>query len=94
MEVFGVYQGIQGFIRFYKYSVITAEKITDKDRGELRYWSVLRKIGLEQQRKVLRDNEGRVEVLGDKSKAPIRKRKARNDLRVIGFISGIRKRYP
>jgi len=34
MRVFRVYQGIPGFVRLYKYSVIMAEKITDKSKEE------------------------------------------------------------
>lgn len=108
MRVFRVYQGIPGFVRLYKYSVVMTEKVTDKARWRLRVVEFFEKYGLRaaeeafgvkkssiyKWRKQVMDNGGRVEVLGDRSRAPRRKRKARNDQRIIEFIGGIREKHP
>lgn len=108
MRVFRVYQGIPGFVRLYKYSVVMTDKTTDKAKWRVRVVEFFEKYGLRateeafgvkkssvyKWRKLLRDNKWNVEVLCDRSKAPVRKRRARNDPRIIEFIKGIREKYP
>ncbi len=108
MRVFRVYQGIPGFVRLYKYSVIMTEKITDKAKWRVKVLNFFEKYGLRateeafgvkkssiyKWRKLLRDNGGRIEVLCDRSRAPRRRRKAGYDNRVVSFIRGIRDKYP
>ena len=53
MRVFRVYQGMPGFVRLYKYSVVMTDKITDKAKGRLRVVECFEKYGLERQRKRL-----------------------------------------
>ncbi|MBC7194296.1 MAG: transposase family protein [Caldisericia bacterium] len=45
-------------------------------------------------RKLLRDSNGRIEVLKDKSRVPKRRRRREIDIRIIDFIVDVRKRYP
>jgi hypothetical protein len=108
MRVFRVYQGIPGFVRLYKYSVIMTEKITDKAKWRVKVLNFFEKYGLRateeafgvkkssiyKWRKLLGDNGGRVEVLCDRSRAPGRRRKTVYDNRVVSFIRGIRDKYP
>jgi hypothetical protein len=46
MRVFRVYQGIPGFVRLYKYSVIMTEKITDKAKRRIKILDFFEKYGL------------------------------------------------
>lgn len=108
MRVFRVYQGIPGFVRLYKYSVIMTEKITDKAKWRVKVLNFFEKYGIRateeafgvkkssiyKWRKLIGDNGGRVEVLCDRSMAPRRRRKAEHDDRVVSFIRGIRDEYP
>ena len=45
-------------------------------------------------KKLLKDNNGKIEVLKDRSKMPKNKRKRETDLRIIDYIVMIRKKYP
>ncbi|MGC8979857.1 hypothetical protein, partial [Caldisericum sp.] len=45
-------------------------------------------------RKLLRDSNGRIEVLKDKSKVSKRRKRRETDIRIIDFIVDVRKRYP
>lgn len=108
MRVFRKYQGIPGFVHLYKYSVVMREKIINKAKWRLRVIEFFEKYGIRateeafgvkkssiyKWRKLLRDNRGRIEVLCDRSRAPIRKRRARSDPWIIEYIRGMREKYP
>ena len=59
---------------------------------------LMHKISVDQQsidkRKLLKDNNGKIEFLKDISKIPKNKRKRETNLRVIDYIVIIRKKYP
>ena len=108
MRVFRVYQGIPGFVRLYKYAVLMTDKTADKAKWRVRVLEFFDRYGVRateeafgvkkssiyKWRKLIRDNGGRIEVLSDRSRAPIRRRRARKDPRIIGFIREMREKYP
>jgi hypothetical protein len=108
MRVFRVYEGIRGFVRLYKYSVTMTDKNIDKARWRVKVVEFFERYGLRateeafgvkkssiyKWRELLRDNGGRIEELCDRSRAPIRRRRARRDTRIIRYIRELREKYP
>jgi len=108
MRLFCIYKGIKGFVSVYNL-IMKYENglIDDSVKRKLKILSFFEKYGLKptidafgvskstiyRWRKILRDNNGRIEALKDKSRAPKRRRKRNIDIRVIDFIVDIRKRY-
>jgi len=81
--------------------------VTDKAKWRAKVVTFFEKYGLEateeafsvkkssiyKWRKLLKDNQGRLEVLNDKSRAPKNKRKPKWDPRIVNFIKDLREQY-
>ncbi len=107
-KIVNKYQGIKGFVSFYNWAYKMKYMVTDKAKWKAKVVTFFEKYGLEateeafgikkssiyKWRKLLRENQGRLEVLNDKSKAPKRKRKPSWDPRIVEFIRNLRKEYP
>ena len=108
MRLFCIYKGIKGFVSLYNL-IMKYENglIDDSVKRKLKILSFFERYGLKptidafgvskstiyRWRKILRESNGGIEALKDKSRAPKRRRKRNIDIRVIDFIVDIRKRY-
>lgn len=108
MRIFCIYKGIKGFISVYNYLMKYELGLIDESvKRKLKILSFFERYGLSatqdafnvkkstiyRWRKLLKDNNGKIEVLKDKSKTPKRKRGREIDLRIIDFIIELRKKY-
>jgi putative transposase len=108
MQVLRKFYGIKGYWNFYDWSVRMDYMVTDKAKWKAKVVTFFEKYGLEateeafgikkssiyKWRKALKENQGRLEVLNDKPKAPKTKRKPNWDPKIIEYIKQIRQRYP
>ena len=100
MQIHCKYTGIKGFINIYEYALRYSYIITDKAKFKAKILSFWAKHGLEATidafpvkrsalflwKKKLKDSQGKLEVLNDKSKAPHKKRQRITDKRIEQFI--------
>jgi len=107
-QIVNKYQGIKGFVSFYNWSVRMRYMVTDKAKWKAKVVTFFEKYGLEateeafgikkssiyEWRKTLKENQGRLEVLNDKPKAPKKKREPNWDPKIVDYIKEIRQQYP
>uniref|UniRef100_A0A7C3SML4 Integrase catalytic domain-containing protein n=1 Tax=Dictyoglomus turgidum TaxID=513050 RepID=A0A7C3SML4_9BACT len=108
MQVLRKFYGVKGSWSFYYWSVRMTYLVTDKAKWRAKVVTFFEKYGLEateeafsvkkssiyKWRKLLKDNQGRLEVLNDKSKVSKLKRKPNWDPRIVNFIKDLREQYP
>jgi transposase InsO family protein len=108
MQFLRKFYGIKGSWRLYDCSVRMRYMVTDKAKWRAKVVTFFEKYGLEaaeeafgikkssiyKWKKLLGDNQGRLEVLNDGSKVPKTKRKPNWDPRIVNFIKDLRKQYP
>lgn len=108
MRIHCKYSGIKGFINLYEYALKYSYMITDKAKFKAKILSFWAKHGLEATldafpvkrstlflwKKKLKDNNGKLESLNDKSKIPINKRQRITDKRIKHFIITQRTEHP
>lgn len=107
-QIVNKYKGIKGFVNWYNYSVRMRYMVTDKAKWRAKVVTFFEKYGLEatkeafeikkssiyKWRKLLKDNQGRLEFLNDKSKVPKQKRLPQWHPQIIKFIKDLREQYP
>jgi len=108
MQVLRKFYGVKGSWSFYDWSVRMAYMVTDKAKWRARVVTFFDRYGLEvtaeafsvkkssiyKWKKLLKDNQGRLEVLNDESKVPKNKRKPDWEPRIVNFIKDLREQYP
>lgn len=108
MRIHCKYAGIKGFINLYEYALRYSYMITDKAKDRAKILSFWAKHGLEATidafpvkrstlflwRKKLKDNQGKLEALNDKSKSPQRRRQRIIDKRIEQFVIIQRTEHP
>jgi len=104
MKIFSIYRGFKGWIKLIKDR--REEMITESAMKKAEIVGFFNKHGLKatidafkkkkssiySYRKKLRDSNGNLEVLNDKSRAPINRRKSKVSAEIIEFIKDIRQR--
>ncbi|MGQ9638820.1 MAG: integrase core domain-containing protein [Thermodesulfobacteriota bacterium] len=102
------YTGIRGFVTLYNDYLKYQYMIQEKAKKKAEIVSFFEKYGLEPTisafkyskssiynwRKTLKENQGRIESLNEKSKAPHHLRESKIDQRIKDFISYYRKEHP
>jgi hypothetical protein len=102
------YKGIKGFVSFCDWAYKIKYMVTDKAKFRAKVATFFEEYGLKpteeafgvkkssicKWRKLLKENQGRLEVLNDKSKVPRRKRLANWDQKVVEYIRQLRQQYP
>ena len=107
--MFCIYKDINGFVSVYNLLMKYEDELIDESvKRKLKILSFFEKHGLAptvdaynisrstiyRWKKLLKDNNGKIEFLKDISKIPKNKRKRETNLRVIDYIVIIRKKYP
>jgi transposase InsO family protein len=108
MQVSRKFYGVKGSWQLYDWSVRMTYMVTDKAKWRAKVVTFFDKYGLEateeafsvkkssiyKWKKLLKDNNGRLECLNDKSKIPKQKRRPNWDPRIVNFIRDLREQYP
>jgi transposase InsO family protein len=108
MRIFNKYRGIKGFVTVYNRAIRFRYMISEKAKKKARILIFWEKHGLEATmeafnvkertlydwKKKLKENQGKIDSLNDKSRTPQTKRKRLWDQRIIDEIKRLRNKYP
>jgi len=108
MRIFNKYRGIKGFVTVYNRAIKFRYMISEKAKKKARILIFWEKHGLEATmeafnvkertlydwKKKLKENQGKIDSLNDKSRTPQTKRKRLWDQRIIDEIKRLRNKYP
>ena len=108
MQIFCIYKGFKGFRKVYNYAKKIQNVIQPVAFKRVEIIEFFEEFGLEptikafkiskstiyRWRKLFKENQNRVEVLNNKSRAPKRKRESKVNFKIIQFIRKIREEYP
>jgi len=108
VRIFNISKGIKGFWTLYNSGLKLRCMVSEVAKLRAKVVTFFKKYGLEatieafsvkkssiyRWAKLLKDNQGRLEVLNNKPRAPKNRRKTIVDPRIIKFIEDLRKQYP
>ena len=108
MRIFRKFYGVKGYWSFYDWSVRMRDMVTNKAEWRAKVVTFFNKYGLQaaeeafgvkkssiyKWKKLLQNNEGRLESLNDGSKVPKNRRQSNWNPDLVNFIQDLRQQYP